>query len=94
MRVAVWRWDQVLSSIHKPLPCKSRKHDEDQPEHYVAGLPVVAFTFSDKFKEENPNVEQKWIQVIVLELSFIYQVSTLPPRLYWRLRDGSFRITT
>jgi glutamate decarboxylase len=55
-----------LSSIHRPISCKPQNHGEDIPEHYVHGLPVVAFAFSDKFKEENPHVEQKWIQVFVL----------------------------
>jgi glutamate decarboxylase len=56
---------KVLSSIHKPLPCKSQKSDVDDPDHYVPGLPVVAFRLSDKFKEENPNVKQKYIQTLM-----------------------------
>lgn len=32
-------------------------------KNYEAGLPVVAFRFSDDFKSKYPDIQQKWIQV-------------------------------
>lgn len=43
-------------------------NDDDDPELYEAGLPVVSFRLSDEFKKANPNVEQRWIQVFVFLL--------------------------
>ncbi|KAF8180382.1 glutamate decarboxylase [Pholiota molesta] len=64
---------KVLSNIHVPRNPENRVTatgrighiDEDDPEYYEAGLPVVAFRFSDKFKQENPNIQQAWIQTLL-----------------------------
>ncbi|KAF5336532.1 hypothetical protein D9611_006541 [Ephemerocybe angulata] len=47
---------------HSPSPIPK---DGDNPEHYLAGLPVVAFRLSDTYKAENPNVKQAWIQTML-----------------------------
>lgn len=66
---------QVLSNIHKPLGTTkglaqtlldaATGYDEDDAEFYERGLPVVSFRFSDKFKQENPNIKQEWIQSLL-----------------------------
>jgi glutamate decarboxylase len=65
---------KVLSHTHIPLSAEDRAKygsgraghiDEDDPEFYVAGLPVVAFRLSDDFKKEHPNVQQSWIQTLL-----------------------------
>jgi glutamate decarboxylase len=59
-----------LSNIHIPLNAKSTvgrilpEETSDDPEKYEPGLPVVSFRLSDEFKKENPNIQQRWIQVI------------------------------
>ncbi|KXN86662.1 Glutamate decarboxylase [Leucoagaricus sp. SymC.cos] len=61
----------VLSNIHTPLASKSvlgrglGEEDSDDPQNYEPGLPVVAFRLSDEFKKENPQVQQRWIQVML-----------------------------
>lgn len=50
---------KVLSNIHRVLPGKD---EDDDPESYEPGLPVVSFKLSDDFKEQYPHVEQVWIQ--------------------------------
>ncbi|PPQ81458.1 hypothetical protein CVT26_007483 [Gymnopilus dilepis] len=58
---------KVLSNVHVPLHPEKQRHGEhpDDPEHYHAGLPVVAFRLSDEFKKENPHVQQSWIQTLL-----------------------------
>ncbi|KAJ7885108.1 glutamate decarboxylase [Mycena olivaceomarginata] len=60
----------VFSNIHKPSE-KGRAQlespnaddtDEDDPELYERGLPVVSFRLSDKFASEYPHVQQAWMQ--------------------------------
>jgi hypothetical protein len=36
--------------------------DEDDPELYERGLPVVSFRLSDNFASKYPHVQQAWIQ--------------------------------
>jgi glutamate decarboxylase len=59
----------VLSNVHVPVkkknPLASFNNDSDNPESYEAGLPVVAFRLSDKFKKENPNVKQGWVSTLL-----------------------------
>ncbi|RXW23256.1 hypothetical protein EST38_g2598 [Candolleomyces aberdarensis] len=56
--------DEVLSpsSDDSILNSHQRRHNGDDPTQYLAGLPVVAFRLSDKYKKENPHVKQEWIQ--------------------------------
>jgi len=79
----------VLSNIHKPLgTTKSLAQtvteslvgiDEDDAEFYERGLPVVSFRFSDKFKAENPNVKQEWVQSLLRAKQWIVPNYALPP---------------
>lgn len=79
---------RCVSLIHKPRPTArdSAIHqsnappaDESDPEHYIAGLPVVSFCFSDEFKKEYPNVAQKWIQTMLRVSGWICPNYELPP---------------
>jgi len=56
----------VMSNVHIPLkPNAHKSGHSDDPEAYNAGLPVVAFRLSDKFKKEHPNVQQAWIATLL-----------------------------
>lgn len=48
---------------------------------YEDGLPVVAFRFSDQFREENPEIQQKWIQTLLRAKGWIVPNYELPPEL-------------
>lgn len=50
-------------------------------QHYIAGLPVVAFRLSDAFREKNPDVKQKWIQTLLRSKGWIVPNYELPPDL-------------
>ncbi|KAJ3785794.1 glutamate decarboxylase [Lentinula aff. detonsa] len=50
---------KILSNIHRVLPGRD---EDDDPESYEPGLPVVSFKLSDDFKEKYPHVQQVWIQ--------------------------------
>ncbi|KAH9934900.1 glutamate decarboxylase [Fomitopsis serialis] len=54
----------VLSDIHRPLKKGATGFDEEDV-CYVPGLPVVSFRFSDKFKSDNPDVQQVWVQTLL-----------------------------
>ncbi|KAF8799749.1 glutamate decarboxylase [Phlegmacium glaucopus] len=54
----------VLSDVHHPIDT-ANSNDIDNPEHYEAGLPVVAFKLSDEYMKENPHVKQVWIQTML-----------------------------
>lgn len=55
--------------------------DEEDVETYTPGLPVVAFRFSDAFKEKNPDIQQKWIQTLLRAKGWIVPNYELPPAL-------------
>jgi len=72
----------VLSDIH----CKAGSPEpvdivDADVEAYEPGLPVVAFRFSDKFKEKNPHVKQKWVQILLRSKGWIVPNYELPPAL-------------
>ncbi|EKM82990.1 hypothetical protein AGABI1DRAFT_118390 [Agaricus bisporus var. burnettii JB137-S8] len=56
----------VLSDVHRAKGTRNG-HGIDSPnfEDYEAGLPVVAFKFSDEFKKCFPHLQQKWIQTLL-----------------------------
>jgi glutamate decarboxylase len=57
---------EILSEVHRPVNGDVHaKHDVDDPERYLPGLPVVSFRLSDKFKQEYPHVQQGWIQSLL-----------------------------
>ncbi|KAF8970200.1 glutamate decarboxylase [Flammula alnicola] len=66
----------ILSNSHRPIKDENRRPgtpgtnrlghiNEDDPEYYEAGLPVVSFRLSDEFKKAHPHVQQGWIQTLL-----------------------------
>jgi glutamate decarboxylase len=54
------------------------KEDETSAD-YNAGLPVVAFRFSDDFKKENPHVKQQTVSNLLRAKQYIIPNYPLPP---------------
>ncbi|KAF8631413.1 hypothetical protein AX17_005091 [Amanita inopinata Kibby_2008] len=79
----------VLSDIHrKPQHAKDElgqvhvgRADTSGVESYEAGLPVVAFRFSDEFIKENPEIQQNWIQSLLRVRGWIVPNYELAPDL-------------
>ncbi|KAH8108454.1 glutamate decarboxylase [Phellopilus nigrolimitatus] len=81
----------VLSDVHRPangagnLLAGAKQAagvtDEGDVENYVPTLPVVSFRFSDKFKEEHPEIQQKWIQTLLRAKGWIVPNYELAPDL-------------
>jgi glutamate decarboxylase len=61
----------VLSDIHRPISslaaagAKAGILDEDSAAYYEAGLPVIAFKFTDDFKKQHPHIKQAWMQTLL-----------------------------
>ncbi|KAG6844494.1 hypothetical protein H0H87_006568 [Tephrocybe sp. NHM501043] len=77
----------VLSDIHRKVPSAleavkgAAGINEEDPEVYHPGLPVVSFRFSDAFKEKHPEIEQRWIQTLLRSKGWIVPNYELPPSL-------------
>jgi len=72
----------VLSDIHRALGAQDQVGIESEDlEDYEPGLPVVAFRFSDTFKEKNPDARQKWVQILLRAKGWIVPNYELPPEL-------------
>ncbi|EIW55667.1 glutamate decarboxylase [Trametes versicolor FP-101664 SS1] len=77
----------VLSDIHRPADKLAATikatvgFDEEDIDNYVPGLPVVAFKFSDEFRTKYPDVQQKWVQVLLRAKGWIVPNYELPPDL-------------
>jgi len=79
----------VLSEVHhfvnQPGLLENTKKamgvNEEDVESYLPSLPVVAFRFSDKFKQSNPNLQQKWIQTLLRAKGWIVPNYELAPDL-------------
>ncbi|KAF8911947.1 glutamate decarboxylase [Gymnopilus junonius] len=72
----------VISDIHRAVGAQDPEGIDDADiEAYEPGLPVVAFRFSDKFKEKYPEVQQKWIQTLLRAKGWIVPNYELPPTL-------------
>jgi len=76
----------VLSDVHRFVegPGVIKKAvgvDESDVENYHPGLPVVAFRFSDDFKQKHPGIQQKWIQTLLRVKGWIVPNYDLPPDL-------------
>ncbi|KIL60323.1 hypothetical protein M378DRAFT_168204 [Amanita muscaria Koide BX008] len=54
----------VFSEVHIPIS-HAVDTDSDDPEGYRRGLPVVSFRLSDEYKQENPQVQQSWVQTML-----------------------------
>ncbi|KAG1843555.1 pyridoxal phosphate-dependent transferase [Suillus subalutaceus] len=80
-------WYTVLSDIHRPKVkdiLQKNAHndfDEENVENYEEGLPVVAFRFSDSFQESYPDIQQKWIQILLRAKGWIVPNYELAPDL-------------
>jgi len=76
---------EVLSDIHRPvgglLADAKLAFDEGSIDSYTHGLPVVAFRFSEQFRQQNPNVQQKWIQTLLRAKGWIVPNYELAPNL-------------
>jgi glutamate decarboxylase len=53
----------------------------DVLQNYEEGLPVVAFRFSDNFQETYPEIQQKWIQILLRAKGWIVPNYELAPDL-------------
>ncbi|KAJ7285610.1 pyridoxal phosphate-dependent transferase [Mycena rebaudengoi] len=77
----------VLSDIHRLDPARTLGTsvkavvNEEDVESYVAGLPVVAFRFSDDFQQKYPEIQQKWIQTLLRAKGWIVPNYELAPAL-------------
>ncbi|CCO38073.1 glutamate decarboxylase [Rhizoctonia solani AG-1 IB] len=69
----------MLHSITQALAETITGFDEDDAEYYERGLPVVSFRFTDKFRQEYPNVKQVWIQNLLRAKQWIVPNYALPP---------------
>ncbi|ODQ65924.1 glutamate decarboxylase [Nadsonia fulvescens var. elongata DSM 6958] len=70
-----------VSLIHHPLDkqVSSQASEQLTGEEYVAGLPVVAFRFSDEFKAKNPEIPQAAISNMLRVRGYIIPNYPLPP---------------
>ncbi|EJF65670.1 glutamate decarboxylase [Dichomitus squalens LYAD-421 SS1] len=79
----------VLSDIHRPqtvgaLASAAQKTvgiNEANVENYSPGLPVVSFRFTDEFRQQNPDIQQKWVQVLLRAKGWIVPNYELAPDL-------------
>ncbi|KAF4615256.1 hypothetical protein D9613_002765 [Agrocybe pediades] len=72
----------VLSDIHRAVGAHDQHGiDDANIEAYEPGLPVVAFRFSDKFQQDHPDIDQKWIQTLLRSKGWIVPNYELPPAL-------------
>jgi len=71
----------VLSDVHRKASTVLAKFLDSDVEVYEPGLPVVAFRFSDQFKQKNPDIQQKWIQTLLRSKGWIVPNYELPPAL-------------
>lgn len=53
--------------------------DEETSADYIAGLPVVSFRFSDKFKAEFPHIKQEPVSLLMRARQWIIPNYALPP---------------
>ncbi|KAK7021936.1 glutamate decarboxylase gad1 [Paramarasmius palmivorus] len=53
---------KVLSNVHR---LREGRDEDDDPESYEFGLPVVAFKFSDDFVSKYPYAKQMWVQALL-----------------------------
>jgi len=77
-------WYTCLSDVHRKRGfygggigksikegIKGAMFDDDNPHLYNAGLPVVAFRFSDEFKKEFPHVKQASVSTLLRTKGYI-----------------------
>jgi glutamate decarboxylase len=84
-------WYTCVSDIHRPLKgampelLEGAKQvvtghtDAGNSANYVAGLPVVSFRFSDKFKQQFPSTKQESVSLLMRARQWIIPNYELPP---------------
>ncbi|EEA22720.1 glutamate decarboxylase, putative [Talaromyces marneffei ATCC 18224] len=77
-------WFTCVSSIHRKKTIKAAKNKvlgkgQETSADYVAGLPVVAFRFSDEFQKEYPHVKQESVSILLRAKQYIIPNYPLPP---------------
>lgn len=76
---------EVLSDIHRPKKnliasaADAVTGDSESAEHYEAGLPVVAFKWTDEFQKKNPHLQQSWMQTLLRVKGYIVPNYNLSP---------------
>lgn len=69
-----------VSSIHHPLTTASALLlAKDDPERFVAGLPVVSFHLTEEFHKEFPHVKQAAVSTLLRVKGWILPNYPLPP---------------
>lgn len=79
-------WFRCISDIHREKGVfkytpgsKPFVPEKDTSAAYNAGLPVVAFSLSDKFKKDYPNIKQEAVSNILRAKQYIIPNYPLPP---------------
>jgi glutamate decarboxylase len=77
-------WFTCVSGIHRKKTLKAAKDKvlgggEETSGDYVAGLPVVAFRFSDQFQKNYPHVKQESVSILLRAKQYIIPNYPLPP---------------
>lgn len=67
-----------LSEIHQPRP-GADKLEEDDPERYMPGLPVVSFRLTDEFQKDYPHIKQAAVSTLLRVKGWIVPNYPLPP---------------
>ena len=65
-----------LSEIHQ---VRDMTKEEDDPERYMPGLPVVSFRLTDDFKIDYPHIEQAAVSTLLRVRGWIVPNYPLPP---------------
>ncbi|OKL61807.1 Glutamate decarboxylase [Talaromyces atroroseus] len=78
-------WFKCVSTIHHKKSLKTAKDTvlgsaaNETSADYVAGLPVVAFRFSDAFQKNYPHVKQESVSILLRAKQYIIPNYPLPP---------------
>jgi len=78
-------WYRCVSDIHRKKgdhtfeKGKPQYEDGDDSSYYNAGLPVVAFTFSDDVKKQHPHIQQVVVSNLLRAKQYIIPNYPLPP---------------
>ena len=69
-----------VSTIHHELSTASAKSlAKDDPERYIAGLPVVSFRLSDEIHQQYPHIKQASVSTLLRVKGWILPNYPLPP---------------
>ncbi|CAO1636707.1 unnamed protein product [Sympodiomycopsis kandeliae] len=80
----------VLSDIHRPVGVRGTigkavstvtgNENQEEAEAYEAGLPVVAFKWSEAFTKQHPHLQQSWMQTLLRVRGWIVPNYNLSPK--------------